>query len=100
MLSGDGIDDIPEEDFKKMESDSFWCFSLMVDFIQDHYTFAQPGIQRMVHKLEEIIQKIDGNSKFTMITYQNCRTSVQTYTKKSTSIYSIRISLDELLIDA
>ena len=28
--------------------------------VQDHYTFAQPGLQRMVHKLKELIGRIDG----------------------------------------
>lgn len=59
ILSKD-IGKIPKDVSENVESDSFWCFSLFLDFIQDHYTFAQPGIQRMVHKLEEIIQKIDG----------------------------------------
>ncbi|KAL9648733.1 hypothetical protein ABK040_003671 [Willaertia magna] len=52
-------DKIPEDVFETMECDSFWCVTQFIDFIQDHYTFAQPGIQRMVNKLEEIIQKID-----------------------------------------
>lgn len=26
---------------------------------QDHYTFAQPGIQRMVQKLEELVERLD-----------------------------------------
>ncbi|KAG2374370.1 hypothetical protein C9374_010940 [Naegleria lovaniensis] len=52
-------DQIPDEILESMECDSFWCFTQFIDFIQDHYTFAQPGIQRMVNKLEEIIQKID-----------------------------------------
>jgi len=50
---------IDDESFDNMEADSFWCFTQFLDFIQDHYTFAQPGIQRMVHKLEEITRKID-----------------------------------------
>jgi hypothetical protein len=53
------VDSIDNELFQNMEADSFWCFTQFLDFIQDHYTFAQPGIQRMVHKLEEITRKID-----------------------------------------
>lgn len=50
---------VSDEDLEPVECDSFWCTTLFLDYIQDHYTFAQPGIQRMVQKLEEIIQKID-----------------------------------------
>jgi hypothetical protein len=53
------VGEIPQDVANIVEGDAFWCFSLFLDFIQDHYTFAQPGIQRMIHKLEEIIQKID-----------------------------------------
>ena len=35
------------------------CLSKLIDSIQDHYTFAQPGIQRMVFKLKELIARID-----------------------------------------
>jgi hypothetical protein len=27
--------------------------------VQDHYTFAQPGIQRLVFKLKELVRRID-----------------------------------------
>lgn len=54
------IDMISEEVLTNVECDSFWCFSTFLDFVQDHYTINQPGIQRMVAKLEEIIRKIDG----------------------------------------
>lgn len=53
------VSQIEDKKFKEIESDTFWCFSLFMDFIQDHYTFAQPGIQKMVQKLENIIEKID-----------------------------------------
>jgi len=42
-----------------MEADSFWCLSKLLDGIQDHYTFAQPGIQRMTYKLKELVGRID-----------------------------------------
>jgi hypothetical protein len=29
--------------------------------MQDHYTFAQPGIQRLVFRLKELVRRIDGN---------------------------------------
>lgn len=42
-----------------LEADCFWCLSMLLHGIQDHYTFAQPGIQRMVYKLEELIARTD-----------------------------------------
>lgn len=29
-------------------------------FLQDNYTFAQPGIQKKVKALEELVSRIDG----------------------------------------
>ena len=43
----------------EVEADTFWCLSKLIDSIQDHYTFAQPGIQRMVFKLKELTARID-----------------------------------------
>jgi len=44
-----------------VEADSYWCLSKLVDGIQDNYTTSQPGIQRQVYKLKELIGRIDGN---------------------------------------
>jgi TBC1 domain family member 2 len=43
-----------------VEADSFWCLSALLDGIQDNYIIAQPGIQRMVLTLRELITRIDG----------------------------------------
>lgn len=51
--------DLSTEDYLDLESDVFWCLSKLLDRIQDCYTFAQPGIQRMVYKLRELISRID-----------------------------------------
>jgi len=42
-----------------VEADCFWCLSKLLDGIQDHYTASQPGIQRMVYKLQELIHRLD-----------------------------------------
>jgi len=42
-----------------VEADCYWCLTKFIDSIHDNYTEAQPGIQRMVYKLKELIQKID-----------------------------------------
>lgn len=48
------------EQYLSLEADCFFCLSFLIDGIQDHYTFAQPGIQRMVFRLKELILRIDG----------------------------------------
>jgi hypothetical protein len=53
------IDAVPADVLAHVEADSYWCLSKLLDVIQDHYTFAQPGIQRMVFRLKEIVQRID-----------------------------------------
>uniref|UniRef100_A0A915EAT6 Rab-GAP TBC domain-containing protein n=1 Tax=Ditylenchus dipsaci TaxID=166011 RepID=A0A915EAT6_9BILA len=44
-----------------VEADSFWCVSALLDTIQDNYTFAQPGIQRKVQNLRELMSRVDKN---------------------------------------
>ncbi|XP_051974277.1 TBC1 domain family member 22A-like isoform X6 [Xyrauchen texanus] len=51
---------LQEEVLRNIEADSFWCMSKLLDGIQDNYTFAQPGIQRKVKALEELVSRIDG----------------------------------------
>jgi len=42
-----------------VEADCYWCYTRLMDDIQDHYTFSQPGLQRMVTRLEDLIKRID-----------------------------------------
>ncbi|MGH0162172.1 UNVERIFIED_CONTAM: hypothetical protein FKN15_042343, partial [Acipenser sinensis] len=50
---------LPQHVQRNIEADSFWCMSKLLDGIQDNYTFAQPGIQRKVKALEELVSRID-----------------------------------------
>lgn len=52
--------DLSEEKVAEVEADCYWCLSKLLDGMQDHYTFAQPGIQRLVFKLRELVRRIDG----------------------------------------
>ena len=52
--------EITEDQLLHVESDCFWCMSKFLSHIQENYTFAQSGIQKMVFKLEELINTIDG----------------------------------------
>ncbi|KAG7264878.1 hypothetical protein CRUP_021126, partial [Coryphaenoides rupestris] len=54
------VSSLREESLRNIEADSFWCMSRLLDGIQDNYTFAQPGIQRKVKALEELVSRIDG----------------------------------------
>ncbi len=40
------------------EADAYWCLCKLLDGIQDHYTHAQPGIQRTVFRLEELVRSV------------------------------------------
>jgi hypothetical protein len=42
-----------------IEADVFWCFSNLLDSIQDNYTFNQSGIHRQVSQLHQICARMD-----------------------------------------
>jgi hypothetical protein len=52
---------LSEAELQQWEADSYWCLSLLIESIQDNYTFAQPGIQQLVHRLSELTQKVDSD---------------------------------------
>lgn len=49
----------PEEALANAEADSYWCLTSLLNDIQDYYTFSQPGIQRRVHFLRELVARVD-----------------------------------------
>jgi len=53
------LESLAAADVMKLEADCFWCFSKLLDGIQDNYTFAQPGIQKRVNSLKELVSRID-----------------------------------------
>ncbi|XP_077194362.1 TBC1 domain family member 22A isoform X2 [Paroedura picta] len=53
------VSSLADEALQNIEADSFWCMSKLLDGIQDNYTFAQPGIQKKVKMLEELVSRID-----------------------------------------
>ncbi|EME29021.1 RabGAP/TBC domain-containing protein [Galdieria sulphuraria] len=44
-----------------LEADVYWCFSSVLESIQDFYTFAQPGIQRRIQLLERLLGRVCPN---------------------------------------
>ncbi|ESO05165.1 hypothetical protein HELRODRAFT_156859 [Helobdella robusta] len=53
------VNSLPESAIQNLEADSFWCFSKLLDGIQDNYTFAQPGIQKQVNTLKDLMMRIN-----------------------------------------
>jgi hypothetical protein len=54
------MSDLSSDKISNIEADCYWCLTKLLDGMQDHYTFAQPGIQRLVFKLKELVRRIDG----------------------------------------
>ncbi|WOO76910.1 GTPase-activating protein gyp1 [Vanrija pseudolonga] len=50
---------LPAPILAAIEADSFWCLTKLLDGIQDHYISQQPGIQRLVKRMGELIKRID-----------------------------------------
>jgi len=50
---------LPPTVLNAVEADSFWCLSRLLDGIQDNYIFAQPGIQRSVKRMADLVARID-----------------------------------------
>lgn len=65
VLDGEELKDpsleLPDDIIGPVEADCFWALSRLLDGIHDHYTFAQPGIQRMVYRLKELVARIDAD---------------------------------------
>jgi len=58
-LNAEILQRVDEEQLAEVEADCYWCITKILSEIFDHYTHGQPGIQRMVHRLKEIIRRID-----------------------------------------
>lgn len=43
--------DVPEEQLRGIEADSYWCLSKILDGILDNYTSSWPGIQKSYNRL-------------------------------------------------
>ena len=77
------ISDLSLENISNLEADCYWCLSKLLDGMQDHYTFAQPGIQRLVFKLKELVRRIDGNtlSRAPFFVWCNCFMPLYIYSR-------------------
>mmetsp|Transcript_30253 Transcript_30253/g.69341 ORF Transcript_30253/g.69341 Transcript_30253/m.69341 type:complete len:531 (-) Transcript_30253:1478-3070(-) len=50
---------MPDSLLEQVEADAYHSLTSLLAGIQDHYTNDQPGIQRMVFKLKELVARID-----------------------------------------
>lgn len=61
VLDGHVMNHLSEEKLAEIEADVYWCLTNLLAGIQDHYTADQPGVQRMVGRLEELVERIDSD---------------------------------------
>eukprot|EP00977_Amphora_coffeiformis_P003149 scaffold586_cov155-Amphora_coffeaeformis.AAC.10 len=61
VLDGHVMNHLSEERLDELEADVYWCLTNLLSGIQDHYTSDQPGVQRMVMRLEELVRRIDAD---------------------------------------
>ncbi|KAG9048112.1 GTPase-activating protein [Tulasnella sp. UAMH 9824] len=52
---------LPPHMLSAVEADSFWCLSRLLDGIQENYIQHQPGIQKSVKRMRELVGRIDPN---------------------------------------
>ncbi|KHJ42210.1 TBC domain protein [Trichuris suis] len=55
------IASLSRQDLEAVEADTFWCFTFLLDSIQDNYTVEQPGIQSKVKNLKALISVMDSD---------------------------------------
>lgn len=53
------VDYLTEEQYKEIEADCFWCFSKLLDGLQDLYTKDQPGLYKMLDNLQNLIERVN-----------------------------------------
>jgi len=61
VLSGEVMIDVTDAILEEVEADTYWCLTNLLAGIQDHYTSDQPGMQRMVMRLEDLVNRIDAD---------------------------------------
>jgi TBC1 domain family member 2 len=59
VLDGHVMHHLPDDKLDELEADVYWCLANLLSGIQDHYTADQPGVQRMVRRLEDLTNRID-----------------------------------------
>lgn len=52
---------IDDAQLLSIEADTYWSFGKLLDSIQNNYTHAQPGIQRLVKMLATVVSRVDAD---------------------------------------
>ncbi|PVU88417.1 hypothetical protein BB559_005573 [Furculomyces boomerangus] len=59
----DGIENMSDDTLtsitRDVEADCFWCLTSLINKIQDSFTLSQPGIQRQIAKLQDLVANIN-----------------------------------------
>jgi hypothetical protein len=58
-INGWDMSTLNDDDVLEIEADSYWCLCKLLDGIQDHYTYAQPGIQKTLFHVGELVARVD-----------------------------------------
>jgi hypothetical protein len=53
------LDGLGEATRAEVEADCYWCFSKLLEGIHDNFIASQPGIQKRIHALKELVGRID-----------------------------------------
>jgi hypothetical protein len=96
---------LPPEAMSAVEADTFWCLSRLLDGIQDNYIAGQPGIQRSVRRMSELVGRIDRacTGAPNLIDPHACAflSSVGGTPRVSERrVHAVRVPMDELPLDA
>lgn len=55
------ISSIDDTQLRNIEADTYWSFGKLLDSIQNNYTHAQPGIQRLIKMLATVVSRVDAD---------------------------------------
>eukprot|EP00835_Amoeboradix_gromovi_P000299 NODE_10_length_47437_cov_0.363429.p17 type:complete len:218 gc:universal NODE_10_length_47437_cov_0.363429:21535-20882(-) len=51
--------ELSSDKMDELESLCYWCLTKLIERIQDHYTYTQPGIQRQIIQLKELMKRVE-----------------------------------------
>lgn len=56
------LDGVTDDELLDAEADCYWCLCKLLDGIQDHYTYAQPGIQKTLFHVQELVSRVESST--------------------------------------
>jgi hypothetical protein len=59
VIASESLPELPDDALREVEADCFWCFSKLLDGLQDLYTKDQPGLYKMLEQLENVIDRVN-----------------------------------------